>query len=238
MGRSGALPIGWRIDVMGFPLTYEQHITTGIITSKPTPNVWHTDASLNPGNSGGPVFNEEDGTAIGLVTGGAVTARLSEGMSIAVDGIKFFAPLDVSNLLARVRAASPTIAATRAGVVESVDSPILLPPLPPPPPPPPVALPQTFARSYTVSVEKNDHPVLLASHSRNYAIDFVAEPGYRITRVTGVDTHSVNHASNITTDVSADGTRVTVRLTLTSGSMIDQYRGWLDAAVLTQQERR
>lgn len=236
LGKSAPNPIGARVDVMGFPLTFDQSIVDGIISSKPSDALWMTNAALNPGHSGAPVFEEARGTVIGVVTGGAVTATLADGTTLAVDGIKHFVPLDVTSLSKHFAMQSWSAGGLKGVDVEA--SPTggggdLTPP--PPPPPPGLTRPATVPRAYSISVTKDDHPVLLAPHTRQYPLTFRADAGYRIASVERVDVNSANHASKVEYTISADGQQLQVSFSLTSGPVIDQYRAWLDAAVVTRQ---
>lgn len=215
LGHSAAVATGQAVSAMGFPLKYELSINTGVVSNRTEPNRWHTDAALNPGNSGGPVF-DGDGLVIGVVLGGAVRAEVPGAGTVNVEGIKFFAPIDTFHdglaALVNVKASS--------GQTNE-----------------PVKMLDEFSRSYSVSEIKDDHPVVLASHSRQYERTFSAEPGYRIVRADFVS-NSANFASAGSPVVSEDRTRVSLRFTLTSGPLIDQYRGWLDGTVITVQRRQ
>jgi len=76
----GALPQqGWWLGVYGSPLGFPGVLTTGIVSSvNQAKKVLTTTAPLNPGNSGGPVFDRE-GRVVGLATAKYVD---SEGFGI------------------------------------------------------------------------------------------------------------------------------------------------------------
>jgi S1-C subfamily serine protease len=84
--------IGHNVDVMGFPLTFPLNIVPGAISTRVQPNLWMTNSTVNPGHSGGPVFNKH-GYAIGVVTGGVVSASVG-AQQVLIEGIKFFVPSD------------------------------------------------------------------------------------------------------------------------------------------------
>jgi hypothetical protein len=76
----GATPQqGWWVGVFGSPLGFPGVLTTGIVSSvNATKKTLTTTAPLNPGNSGGPVFDRE-GRVVGLAT---AKFRDSEGFGI------------------------------------------------------------------------------------------------------------------------------------------------------------
>lgn len=88
--------VGDRVIVMGFPFRTGAVATTGIISQKGN-DVLLTDADVNPGNSGGPLFIS-DGSAIGLTTfragggsglGGAIPARvIQQHIALATDRLR------------------------------------------------------------------------------------------------------------------------------------------------------
>ena len=94
LGDSDAIRVGANVIAIGFPLGPElgndPTVTTGIISAKrQAPNFLQTDASLNPGNSGGPLLDEY-GCVVGVNTGGI--AGTGDGQ--AVSGINFAIPVN------------------------------------------------------------------------------------------------------------------------------------------------
>jgi putative serine protease PepD len=100
LGSSANLDVGDAVAAIGDPFTYDRSISTGIVSGLDrtisAPNgftVAHaiqTDAALNPGNSGGPVF-DASGKVIGIVdqiaTNGSSQATSS--------GVGFAVPIDL-----------------------------------------------------------------------------------------------------------------------------------------------
>jgi hypothetical protein len=215
LGKSSTAKVGARVVVMGFPLKFDLSVVEGLISSMPSPNRWQTSVPLNPGNSGGPVFNAM-GEVIGVVTSGAVSAAIGD-REIDVDGIGFFVPID---MLGGVKTPEAVQALHVLGSGR----------------PPSLTRASRVSRGYTISQVKDDHPVLFAPHEREYAREFRAESGYRISSVR-TDVHSQNYVSDFNTTVSPDGRLLTVRFKLRSGPAVDRYRGWLYATVITEQER-
>jgi putative serine protease PepD len=99
LGSSASLVVGDQVAAIGDPFTYDRSMSTGIVSGLDrtisAPNgftVAHaiqTDASLNPGNSGGPVLNAA-GKVIGIVDQIA-----TNGSSQTSSGVGFAVPIDL-----------------------------------------------------------------------------------------------------------------------------------------------
>jgi putative serine protease PepD len=99
LGSSASLKVGDPVAAIGDPFTYQRSMSTGIVSGLDrtisAPNgftVAHaiqTDASLNPGNSGGPVLNAS-GQVIGIVDQIA-----TNGSSDTSSGVGFAVPIDL-----------------------------------------------------------------------------------------------------------------------------------------------
>jgi putative serine protease PepD len=99
LGSSASLAVGDAVAAIGDPFTYQRSMSTGIVSGLDrtisAPNgftVAHaiqTDASLNPGNSGGPVL-DASGKVIGIVD--QIATNGSSGTS---SGVGFAVPIDL-----------------------------------------------------------------------------------------------------------------------------------------------
>ena len=78
-GRSADLQVGEDLVILGYPLCLETLTATRGILSARHPNWLQTDATANPGNSGGPAFNTRGGVI------GVATAKLGGG---AIEGVE------------------------------------------------------------------------------------------------------------------------------------------------------
>ena len=100
LGDSAALQVGEPVMAIGNPFGLEQTVTTGIVSatgrligSGPYDDFIQTDASVNPGNSGGPLVNAR-GEAVGINsaifsrTGGSIGI----GFAVPVNLAKFVVP--------------------------------------------------------------------------------------------------------------------------------------------------
>lgn len=89
LGEGAAVRVGETVYALGSPAGLERTLTRGIISHRGRlmngVAYLQTDLAVNPGNSGGPMFNEQ-GRVVGVVT-----AKLS-----AVEGIAFALPIEYS----------------------------------------------------------------------------------------------------------------------------------------------
>ncbi|HXU12144.1 MAG TPA: trypsin-like peptidase domain-containing protein [Candidatus Binatia bacterium] len=93
LGDSDAVAIGAPVFVVGAPLGASHTLTAGHISARRKPNAtfsgmsraefFQTDASINQGNSGGPLFNMQ-GEVIGIVSHILSRSGGSEGLGFAV----------------------------------------------------------------------------------------------------------------------------------------------------------
>jgi hypothetical protein len=124
LGDSDAIRVGDDVIAMGFPLAselgQEPSVTIGIISAKREDlGFLQTDASLNPGNSGGPLLNGY-GCVVGVNTSGIVES----GDGRAVSGINFAIPVnDLREALREV----PGIALCRGEVLPTLSVPATTP---------------------------------------------------------------------------------------------------------------
>ena len=93
MGDSKELQVGMRVAVIGTPFSQEQTLTSGIVsalgrtmntmTPYRIPDSIQFDAATNPGNSGGPLFNNR-GEVVGVVSQIISEQRSFSGIGLAV----------------------------------------------------------------------------------------------------------------------------------------------------------
>jgi S1-C subfamily serine protease len=86
--HAGTPEIGEGVVVIGSPLGSKGTVTTGIVSQVHSDGVIQLNASVNPGNSGGPVFDMQ-GRVFGIAT--AKFKQLTDGQS--VDGLAMAIPI-------------------------------------------------------------------------------------------------------------------------------------------------
>jgi hypothetical protein len=228
--EAGAAPVGTTVYALGFPLNEDFGITEGLISSHTAGSGrWRTDNLITFGNSGGPVF-DRNGVLVGLAVAG-VGSFVIGGKSRDVDGVNFIVPAIHLMKSPLMTAISDIPEANRCwrdvpdGTTITM-APMLI-----------AGLPQTLAKSYTVSETKDDHPVVFGSHGRNYERRFLAEPGYEITGCT-FHANSANHSRDEGCNVVPGGAAAVFRFRLQSGPQVDRWRGWWGGTVKVDQRRR
>ena len=115
-GDPNKLKVGEWVIAIGSPFGFENTVTAGIVSAKgrslPQENFVpfiQTDAAVNPGNSGGPLFNMR-GEVIGINS--QIYSRTGGFM-----GLSFAIPIDVANDIASQLKANGRITRGRIGVV-------------------------------------------------------------------------------------------------------------------------
>jgi len=115
-GDANKLKVGEWVIAIGSPFGFENTVTAGIVSAKgrslPQENFVpfiQTDAAVNPGNSGGPLFNMR-GEVIGINS--QIYSRTGGFM-----GLSFAIPIDVANDIATQLKATGKITRGRIGVV-------------------------------------------------------------------------------------------------------------------------
>jgi serine protease Do len=108
LGDSDKAAVGDQIFVVGAPLGMSHTLTVGNVSARRRPNatfssmesteLFQTDAAINEGNSGGPMFNLA-GEVIGIVSGIVSRSGGSEGLGFVV----------TSNMARRLLLAEPTV---------------------------------------------------------------------------------------------------------------------------------
>ncbi|VIO69550.1 Serine endoprotease DegS [Bradyrhizobium ivorense] len=250
-------PMGTQLYLLGYPLDLDLSISSGLISNQSNPTGrWQTDTVMNVGNSGGPAFNEF-GALLGIAVGGIVkwndaqvsgvnfiipatviTASPLYGMISAIPqpsvcwtkwvdttiSFENWSKLNSTHVQTQANAGMK-IPEILAGAILPEDRRLIVNI-----PVSQLVEPKQLERSYTVDKTKDDHPVVFAEHSADYADTFPAEPGYRIT---GCSWHveTANGAGNIACAIGDGGAQARFTYKLTSGPAVDRYRGWLGATV-------
>lgn len=257
-------PMGTQLYLLGYPLDLDLSISSGLISNQTSPNGrWQTDTVMNVGNSGGPAFNEF-GALLGIAVGGIVkwneaqvsgvnfiipatviTASPLYSMITAIPqpsvcwtkwvdttiSFENWSKLNSTQVQTQANAGMkiPEILAGAIHTILPEDRRLIVNV-----PVSQLVEPKQIERSYTVDKTKDDHPVVFAEHSADYAETFPAEPGYRIT---GCSWHveTANGAGNIACAINDGGAQARFTYSLTSGPAVDRYRGWLGATVNVSQ---
>ncbi len=115
-GDPGKLKVGEWVIAIGSPFGFENSVTAGIVSAKgrslPQENYVpfiQTDVAVNPGNSGGPLFNLR-GEVVGINS--QIYSRTGGFM-----GLSFAIPIDVANEIAKQLRTSGKVTRGRIGVV-------------------------------------------------------------------------------------------------------------------------
>lgn len=106
LGNSAGLKVGQTVIAIGSPLGLSNSITQGIISGLNRAvdvdgrrfRMIQTDCALNPGNSGGPLFDRY-GQVIGIVERKEVYVSDGNGGQIAVDGMSYAIPIDTAKTI-------------------------------------------------------------------------------------------------------------------------------------------
>ena len=118
LGDSGKLRPGQWVLAIGSPFGFENSVTAGVVSATARSNVGEggngyvpfiqTDVAVNPGNSGGPLFNL-DGEVVGINS--QIYSR-----SGGYEGISFAIPIDVANNVAEQLIKNGHVSRGRIGV--------------------------------------------------------------------------------------------------------------------------
>lgn len=195
------------VYAMGFPSKEEWFHTEGKLSGKGGPKgSWNTTLVLNPGMSGGPIFNN-DGKVVAIVWGGVNTPGIA--------GINRVIPMNLLTEALRLAGIAATSASTPSSVPSTIE-------------------PELIEVTYNIDAGQESLGGLQAA-SRDYQRVFEARQGFRIKDYT-LASKSANNASITSTTVSPDRKTLTITFSLKSGPVFDRWRGWLDVDILTRQE--
>jgi S1-C subfamily serine protease len=203
---------GQPLLAMGYPSGGSLAATAGIASQEGADGKYATDAQVGVGDSGGPVFGSSGGL-LGIVLQG--TRRTDEGQI----ALGYF--LTSRRILDELSKERPSIHVAQARLPFER----------------PIVRMQQLTVSYPVNDDKVDHPSL-ASTTKSFEHSFAAQEGFRISE-SSFQSNSANHvASGPVVQLLEGGALVVIRFTLESGPIFDQWRGWLDGAIVTKQVRR
>lgn len=91
-------------------------------------------------------------------------------------------------------------------------------------------------RAYLVAQTKDDHPSAFSTSTKSYVETFQAEPGHKIVDYR-LQVGSQNSAKVKSVTLLEDGRAVQVTYDLSSGPVVDQWRGWIKGTLQTSQVR-
>lgn len=90
--------------------------------------------------------------------------------------------------------------------------------------------------TFDLADTKSDHPSLTAASTRQFTRDFAAPAGYVFTDWRFVE-HSANRAGELQLAPTPDGGTLQARYSLTSGPVLDQWRGWISGTIEAEVEK-
>lgn len=214
-GKSVAIQPGSNVVVLGFPLDHDLMIVKGLYSGADSKNRWLTDSALNPGNSGGPVFDDA-GVAFGVVSGGSVWADVSGFGRIAVEGIKYFIPSDIfhSGIGSGVAGLST--------VPSSIDPP---------------ASATVFSQSFPISSLTGLSPIAIEANTREFKTEIRPALGYKFSKL-GIVPADVNSRTDPRFSIESAGDRAIVKFKLNGEPLPDQLRNLLAASVISEQIKK
>ncbi len=177
IGDSDSVRVGDEIIAVGFPLGWvlglEPTVSVGIISAKRN-NRLQTDASLNPGNSGGPLLNMS-----GQVVGVVVSRVETDDAGRPVSGIGFAIPINAAKEAAGGQVSSagdvpqtPTPFPTTSPAPEVEATPIAEVPTPTPPPPTPTPTPSPPTPTPT------PHPATFCQEWESLVLEWIKRGNY------------------------------------------------------------
>ena len=176
-GRSADLAIGEDLVILGYPLGLQTlTVTSGILSARHSD--WlQTDATANPGNSGGPAFNMR-GEVVGVATSKLGGAQRVENVNLLIDGDLVRQTVDA------------WIASHRGGAPAPAPAPQPQPAAPGAPPAPPAPAPATnwtlkttqdqvtgAARTFAFARGSDDSAVVVRCRTSEQELDIYVDFG-------------------------------------------------------------
>ena len=206
VSRDLLVPSGGTVFALGFPYKRDIHPLQGNVSNHNGPRgAWQTSLHAHPGMSGGPVF-DDSGSLVGLVAGGDPSSP----------GLDFVLPvryaLDLLLSAGAVQLADLTPTLLQGGMTQVVGTPQIVGP--------------AVTRVFDVKLVNDVHTKLFEEHTAKISQTISAPTGFEFKFVKFNPT-SKARAGKETISLSEDKTNVTISAPLTSGPIVDRYRGWL-----------
>lgn len=88
--------------------------------------------------------------------------------------------------------------------------------------------------SHNINIVKSDHKSFVESQSEHYVRNYNSVPGYYISGFEWI-AHSVNNAPKVIFSKDSSGASVALNALITSGPIIDQWRGWVSGTLVTEE---
>ena len=210
--KTAAPSIGERFWILGHPLgSKDLDLLDGLLRGVDSDtHLWKTNALVNPGNSGGPVCDDQ-GNVVGMVVQG-VHSLLGQP-DTRISGLNFAIPAAFFYDLA-----PQSLKPTQNKVPQ---------------------MPSEIFYSYQLSEENNEHPVQFGDFRKHFTKEFKALDGYRFDSVLSTEERSLNPPGDHypVPSFSADKSVMVLDFNLTSGPVYDQRRGWIEMVINTRQKQ-
>jgi hypothetical protein len=221
-----AVPLGTELLFMGFPLDRGLSLSSGLLSGDPEPSAreWQTNALINHGNSGGPVFSYR-GYLVGLAKGGIISWDVGDHIE-PVQGVNLLIPgpeIARSPLMASVRAEPASDTCLQVASMNKDGSFGFETDIHPFSPPSRLSLDNQISDAW---MQANDY----RSSPDGVQTSYAAIPGYRIDSCQWIPVHEQNVKTTCT--VGSDRKSVTFEYQSLHGRAVNSTDGgWIRGAV-------